>query len=53
MDNIAACDEPQLIIDHYFNNKSIKEIAQESGVSGETIRLKIKKNLKKLHNLMA
>lgn len=53
MDNILACDEPSLIIDYYFNNKSIKEIAQEMGVSGETIRLKIKKNLKKLKLLMS
>lgn len=52
MDNIDQCEDPQLIIDYYFNNKSIKEIAQEMGVCGETIRLKIKKNLKKLRLLM-
>lgn len=48
MDEIQNCDNPSLIIDYYFNNKSIKEIAQEQGVSGETIRLKLKKNLEKL-----
>ena len=53
MDNIRECDDPELIIDYYFNNKSIKEIAEEMGVSGETIRLKIKKNLKKLQFLMS
>jgi DNA-directed RNA polymerase specialized sigma subunit len=53
MDNICECDDPNLIIDYYFNNKSIKEIADEMGVSGETIRLKIKKNLKKLQFLMS
>lgn len=52
MDNIDQCDDPKVIIDYYFNNKSIKEIAQEMGVCGETIRLKIKKNLKKLKMLM-
>lgn len=52
MDNISQCEDPQLIIDYYFNNKSIKEIAQEMGVCGETIRLKIKKNLKKLKMLI-
>ena len=53
MDNIEQCEDPQIIIDYYFNNKSIKEIAQETGVCGETIRLKIKKNLKKLKMLMS
>lgn len=53
MDNICECDDPQVIIDYYFNNKSIKEIADEMGVCGETIRLKIKKNLKKLQFLMS
>lgn len=48
MDEIQNCDNPSIIIDYYFNNKSIKEIAQEQGVSGETIRLKLKKNLEKL-----
>jgi DNA-directed RNA polymerase specialized sigma subunit len=47
-DEIQGCDNPSIILDYFFNNKSIKEIAQEQGVSGETIRLKLKKNLEKL-----
>ena len=42
------CDDPQLIYDKFFNNKSINEIAQEYGICGETVRIRIKKNLKKL-----
>lgn len=48
IDLINSCEDPQIIIDYYLNNKSVKEIANEMGVCGETIRLKIKKNLKKL-----
>jgi DNA-directed RNA polymerase specialized sigma subunit len=48
IEEIEKCDDPNLIIDKFIYNKSIKEIACEHGVSGETIRLKIKKNIKKL-----
>ncbi len=43
-----ACEDPSLILDRYYKNMSIKEIAQNRGVCGETIRIKINKNLKKL-----
>lgn len=48
IDEISKCDDPIIIYDYFFNNKSIKEIAKENNVCGETIRLKIKKNLKKI-----
>ncbi len=48
MEEIDKCDNPDIIIDKFIYNKSIKEIALEHGVSGETIRLKIQKNVKKL-----
>jgi len=44
----VACEDPNLIIDRYYKNMSIKEIAEVRGVCGETIRIKINKNLKKL-----
>lgn len=43
-----VCEDPQLIYDRFYKNMSIKEIAKNRNVCGETIRLKIKKNLKKL-----
>lgn len=43
-----VCEDPSLILDRYYNNMSIKEIAKNRGVCGETIRIKINKNLKKL-----
>jgi len=45
-----ACEDPSLILDRYYKNMSIKEIAQNRGVCGETIRIKINKNLKKLRS---
>lgn len=53
LDQIELCDNPDIIIDKFINNKSIKEMAAERGVSGETIRLKIHKNIKKLKKLIA
>ena len=53
LDQIELCDNPDIIIDKFINNKSIKEMASERGVSGETIRLKIQKNIKKLKKLIA
>ncbi len=45
---LAKCDDPGLILDKFFHNKTIKEIAAEHKICNETARLKIKKNLKKL-----
>lgn len=48
LDEVKNCENADIMIDHFYKNKSIKEIAKEQGVSGETIRVKIKKNLEKL-----
>ena len=48
LDLVRNCDDPELMYDRYYNNMTIKEIATIRGVCGETIRIKIKKNLKKL-----
>ena len=48
LDLIKHCDEPELIYDRYYKNMTIKELAQQRGICGEAIRMKIKKTLKKL-----
>ena len=48
IDLIKHCDEPELIYDRYYKNMTIKELAQQRGICGEAIRMKIKKTLKKL-----
>lgn len=47
-DEINKCDDPDLIYDRFYMNKTVSEIAEDRGVCGETIRIKLKKNLKKL-----
>jgi len=47
-DQIDKCDDPELIYDRFYMNKTVSEIANDRGVCGETIRVKLKKNLKKL-----
>lgn len=49
MDTInTKCEDPELIIDRFYNNMTIKELAKSRGVCGETIRIRLKKNLEKL-----
>lgn len=47
------CDDPDLLLQRFYQNMSVREIAKSRGVSGETIRIKIKKNLAKLRSKMA
>ena len=49
----AKCDEPDLILDRFYNNMSIKEIAESRGVCGEAIRIRLKKNQEKLRVALA
>lgn len=44
----AKCDDPSLIIDRYYKNMTINEIAKNRNVSGETIRMRLKKNIEKM-----
>lgn len=46
------CDDPDLLLKRFYQNMSVREIASTRGVSGETIRIKIKKNLAKLRAKM-
>lgn len=44
----AKCEDPSLIVDRFYNNMTIKELAKERKVCGETIRTRLQKNLEKL-----
>ena len=44
----TVCDDPQIVYDRFYKNMSINEIATNLGVCSETVRIRIKKNLKKL-----
>jgi DNA-directed RNA polymerase specialized sigma24 family protein len=50
MDEISQCDDPMLIYDRFYSNMTIGELAKQHGVCGETIRIRIEKNLKKIKN---
>lgn len=52
LDQIQQCDDPELIYDRFYKNMTINEIAEDRGVCGETIRIRLKKNLKKLRQSM-
>lgn len=45
MDEIKACQDPDLIIEKFFYNATLKDMAEKRGVSKETIRFKLKKNI--------
>jgi len=53
LDEIQQCDDPDLIFDRFYNNMTIKEMAHARGVCGETIRIRLKKNLKKLRTSLS
>lgn len=44
----SCCEEPDLIYDRFYRNMSVREIAQNRGLSSEWIREKINRNLSKL-----
>ena len=46
------CDDPELMLNRFYKNMSVREIALNRGVCSETIRIKIKKNLTKLRTKM-
>ena len=49
LDTISAkCEDPSLIVDRFYNNMTIKELAEDRQVCGETIRVRLQKNLEKL-----
>lgn len=44
----VKCEDPDLIIDKFYKNMTFNEIAANHNVCGETIRVRIEKNLDKL-----
>jgi len=53
MDEIANCGDPQLVYDRFYLNKSYRELASDRNVSGELIRIRLEKCLKKIKNSFA
>ena len=53
MDEIANCGDPQLVYDRFYLNKSYRELASERNVSGELIRIRLEKCLKKIKSSFA
>lgn len=45
-DEIENCEDPDIIYDRFYKNMTLTEIAEKKNTSYETIRNKIKKNLK-------
>lgn len=45
-DEIENCEDPDILYDRYYKNMTLTEIANKKNTSYETIRNKIKKNLK-------
>lgn len=48
----VKCEDPSLVIDRFYKNMSVKELASVRGVSGETIRVRLKKNMEILRSSM-
>lgn len=48
----TKCEDPTLVIDRFYNNLTINELAEKQSVCGETIRIRLKKNLEKLRAYM-
>lgn len=43
-----VCEDPQLVIDRFYKNMTITELAKSRNVCGETIRTRLQKNLQKM-----
>lgn len=51
MDEIYTyCEDPDIIYDRYYKEMTVQEIADKTKKSGQTIRVKIKKDLQRLKN---
>jgi len=48
----VKCDDPDLVIDRFYKNMTIRELAKAHSVCGETIRIRLKKNLEKLQSAL-
>jgi DNA-directed RNA polymerase specialized sigma24 family protein len=48
LDEISKCEDPMLIYDRFYMGMTINELAKQHNVCGETIRIRLEKNLKKI-----
>lgn len=48
----SVCDDPSLVIDRFYGNMTIKELAEKRSVCGETIRIRLNKNLEKIKHAL-
>ena len=44
----TKCEDPSLVFDRFYNNMTIGELAKNRSVCGETIRIRLQKNLENL-----
>lgn len=49
-DEVENCEDPDILYDRFYKNMTLSEIAEKKNTSYETIRNKIKKNLKIIKN---
>lgn len=53
MDEINVCSNPDIIIDKFYYNMTLEDMAKKRGVSKETIRFRLKKDIKFLKNRLS
>lgn len=46
MDEIKNCKDPDIMYDRFYNNKTLREIAEKKSLTKEAVRLRIQKNLR-------
>jgi len=52
-EEINTCQDPSLIIERFYDNLTLKDMAEKRGISKEAIRFKLKKNLNFLRNRLS
>tara|TARA_B100002019_G_C21269649_1_gene601439 strand:- start:2698 stop:3180 length:483 start_codon:yes stop_codon:yes gene_type:complete len=53
LEEINTCEDPSLIFERFYDNLTLKDMAEKRGVSKEAIRFKLKKNLNFLRNRLS
>lgn len=53
MDEINVCSNPSIIIDKFYYNMTLEDMAKKRGVSKETIRFRLKKDINFLKNRLS
>ena len=53
LEEINTCEDPSLIFERFYDNRTLKDMAEKRGISKEAIRFKLKKNLNFLKNRLS